>query len=228
MDIDTSTLTAFDVGVLVIIGLSTLMAFGRGFATVALSFAAWAGAFMATVFGFTLIKPYGRDLISPPELADIITLAVLFFLTLFVLKQLAEFIGKTIKESPIGFLDRSLGALFGLLRGLVIVSVAYLGFSKLYGTDDQPDWVKNAQLRPLVAWSAEMVEGFAADVLGKDPAEAGNTLMKEAAENFPKQLGAEILEGQAAKYKEEARQKLNDVFEDAVKDESKKKDGGGR
>lgn len=228
MDIDTSTLTAFDVGVLVIIGLSTILAFGRGFATVALSFAAWAGALMATVFGFTIAKPYGRDLISPPELADLITLAVLFFVTLFVLKQLAEFIGRTIKESPVGFLDRSLGALFGLLRGLVIVSVAYLGFSKLYGTDDQPDWVKNAQLRPLVAWSAEMVEGFAADVLGKDPTEAGNSLMKEAAENFPKQMGAEILEGQAAKYKEEARQKLNDVFEDAVKEETKKKDDGGR
>jgi len=228
LDIDTSTLTAFDVGVLVIIGLSTILAFGRGFATVALSFAAWAGALMATVFGFTIAKPYGRDLISPPELADLITLAALFFLTLFVLKQLAEFIGRTIKESPVGFLDRSLGALFGLLRGLVIVSVAYLGFSKLYGTDDQPDWVKNAQLRPLVAWSAEMVEGFAADVLGKDTTEAGDSLMKEAVENFPKQLGAEILEGQAAKYKEEARQKLNDVFEDAVKDETKKKDGGGR
>ncbi len=228
MDIDTSTLTAFDVGVLVIIGLSTILAFGRGFATVALSFAAWAGALMATVFGFTIAKPYGRDLISPPELADLITLAALFFVTLFVLKQLAEFIGRTIKESPVGFLDRSLGALFGLLRGLVIVSVAYLGFSKLYGTDDQPDWVKNAQLRPLVAWSAEMVEGFAADVLGKDPTETGNSLMKEAAENFPKQMGAEILEEQAAKYKEEARQKLNDVFEDAVKDETKKKDDGGR
>ncbi len=131
MDIDTSTLTAFDVGVLVIIGLSTILAFGRGFATVALSFAAWAGALMATVFGFTMAKPYGRDLISPPELADLITLAALFFVTLFVLKQLAEFIGRTIKESPVGFLDRSLGALFGLLRGLVIVSVAYQGFSKL-------------------------------------------------------------------------------------------------
>ncbi|WP_286828550.1 MULTISPECIES: CvpA family protein [Kordiimonas] len=226
MDIEPSTLTAFDVGVLVVIGLSTLMAFGRGFATVALSFGAWAGALMATVFGFTLAKPYGRDLISPAELADLITLAVLFFVTLFVLKQLAEFIGKTIKDSPVGLLDRSLGALFGLLRGLVVVSVIYLGFSKLYPSDDEQEWVKNAQLRPLVAWSAEMLEGFAADVLGKDPAEAGNNLMKEAASKFPNQFGAEIFEEQAAKYKEEQRKNLNELFEDAV--ETKKKDDGGR
>lgn len=225
MELDTNTLTAFDVAVLVIIGLSTIFAFGRGFATVALSFAAWAGALMATVFGFALAKPYGRDLISPPELADLVTLAVLFFVTLLVLKQLAEFIGRTIKDSPVGLLDRSLGALFGLLRGLVVVAVLYLGFDKLFPAEDQPEWVKNAQLRPLVAWSAEMLESFAADALGKDASEAGNNLLKEAADSFPNQFGAEILEDQAAKYQEEARKNLDNLFEDAA--EAKKKDDDG-
>nr|WP_155895755.1 hypothetical protein [Kordiimonas gwangyangensis] len=64
----TDTLTAFDAAVLIIIGLSTLFAFGRGFATVALSFGAWAGALLATVFGFELASPYGRELISRPSL----------------------------------------------------------------------------------------------------------------------------------------------------------------
>ncbi|MFC4347722.1 CvpA family protein [Kordiimonas lipolytica] len=227
MDIDTTTLTAFDVAVLVIVGLSTLLAFGRGFATVALSFGAWAGALLATIFGLEIVKPYGRDLISPPELADFITLATLFFITLFVLKQLAEFIGRTIKESPVGLLDRSLGALFGLLRGLVIVSVLYLGFAKLYGTSDQPDWVKNAQLRPLVAWSAEMLEGFAADALGKDPKEVGNEYLEKAADAIPSQFINEKLEEQAAKYIEKQRDSLDALMED-VAEEKKKKDDGGR
>lgn len=217
------TLTAFDVAVLVIIGLSTLMAFGRGFATVALSFGAWAGALMGTVFGFALAKPYGRDLISPPELADIITLGVLFFVSLFILKQLAEFIGGMIKDSPVGLLDRSLGALFGLLRGLVIVSVVYLGFSKLYGTSDQPEWVKDARLRPLIAWSAEMVEGFADDVLGKDPKEVGNDYLKRAADAVPSQFINEKLEEQAAKYIEDQRKSLDELVDEIAE---KKKDGG--
>ncbi|NVJ98077.1 MAG: CvpA family protein [Alphaproteobacteria bacterium] len=223
MDIDANTLTAFDVAVLVIVGLSTLMAFGRGFATVALSFAAWAGALMGTVLGLEFAKPYGRQLINQTELADFVTVVVLFFLILFMLKHVAEFIGKTIKDSPVGFLDRSLGALFGLLRGLVIVSIVYLGFSKLYGTDDQPDWVRDARLRPLVAWSAEMVEGFAADALGKDPTSVGSDYLERAADAVPSQFINEKLEEQAAKYIEEQRKGLDELVEEI---EEKKKESG--
>lgn len=224
MDIQTDALTAFDIAVLAIVGLSAIFAFGRGFATVALSFGAWAGALVATVFGFTLVKPYGRDLISPPELADIITLVVLFFATLFILKQIAEMIGGMIKDSPVGFLDRSLGALFGLLRGLVIVAALYLGFDKLFPASSQPDWVKNAQLKPLVAWSAEMLEGFAADVLGKDPTTVGSEYLEKAADAVPSQFINEKLEEQAAKYIEQQRQSLDDLMEDVAKE--KKKDDG--
>ena len=142
------TFTAFDIAVLVIIGLSTLFAFGRGFATVALSFAAWVGALFASIFGFELLKPYGRDLISPPELADMITLVVLFFVSLYALKQLAELIGGAIKSSEIGFLDRSLGALFGLMRGIVVVSLVYLAFNKLYPGKESPEWVDEATSAP--------------------------------------------------------------------------------
>jgi len=226
VDISADSLTAFDVAVLVIVGLSTMLAFGRGFATVALSFGAWAGALMATIFGFTLARPYGRDLISQPELADFITVIVLFFLTLFVLKQIAEFVGRTVKESPIGFLDRSLGALFGLLRGMVIVSVLYLAFNKLYPASNQPDWVTDARTRPLVAWSAEMLEGFAADALGEDPKSVGSDYIERAADAVPSQFINEQLEEQAARYIEDQRKELDALLEEVA--EKKEKDGGSR
>lgn len=225
MDLTPETLTAFDIGVLIIVGLSTLFAFGRGFATVALSFGAWAGALMATIVGFELVKPYGRQYISPPELADLVTLGVLFFLTLFILKQLAEFIGRTIKESPVGFLDRSLGALFGLLRGMVIVAIAYLAFDKLYPADNQPDWVKSARLKPLVAWSAEMLEGFAGDALGDDPKSVGSDYLEKAADAVPSQFINEKLEEQAAKYIEDQRKGLDALVDDLAKDTKKDDDG---
>ncbi|GHF28859.1 hypothetical protein GCM10017044_25140 [Kordiimonas sediminis] len=220
---DVSSLTAFDIAVLVIIGLSTLFAFGRGFATVALSFGAWAGAFVASIFGFQLLKPYGRDLITPPELADLITLVVLFFVTLFVLKLLAEWIGGAIKDSQIGFLDRSLGALFGLLRGMVIVSILYLGFAKLYPGQEQPEWVKDAKLRPLVSWGAEMMEGLAAEALGKDPTEVGKDYIEKASQSVESQFINEKLEEQAAKYMQEQRNKMDKLFDDIADEEEKKK-----
>ncbi|UTW54099.1 CvpA family protein [Kordiimonas sp. SCSIO 12610] len=220
------TLTAFDITVLVIIGFSTLFAFGRGFTTVALSFGAWIGSLFATVFGFTLAKPYIRDYITPPELADIIGLAAIFFLSLFLLKQIAEWVGGMVKDSPVGLLDRSLGALFGLLRGMVIVSIAYLGFSKIFNEDNAPDWVQNAETRPLVAWGANMVEGFAQRMLGEDTKTIGNDYIDRASKAIPNQFLTDQAEQAAAKYLKDQRKDLEDLISD-VSDERDNKDDSG-
>ena len=48
-------------------------------------------------------------------------------------------------DSRVGALDRTLGFLFGLARGLVIVVVAFLFFAWLVPDRSQPEWVKNAK-----------------------------------------------------------------------------------
>lgn len=221
---EVSSLTAFDVGVLAIVGLSTIMAFGRGFATVALSFAAWAGALLATIFGTQLILPYAAEYIQPKELADIISYVGVFFISLFLLKFLASSIGSAIKDSPVGFLDRSLGALFGLLRGMVIVSVLYLGFVKIFPNEEQPEWMEHARLKPLVAWGAEMLEGYAAEALGEDPKKVGKDYLEAASDAVESQFIEEAREKLAKEYKDLDREKLDELLKDVVK-EQKKKDG---
>lgn len=221
---DLQALTIFDIGVLIIIGLSLIMAFSRGFTTVALSFAAWAGALFATVFGFALIEDFTRQYIQPDQLADLISLVALFFVSLFILKQLAEFIGGMIKSGPLGFLDRSLGALFGLLRGIVIVSVLYLAFSKFYPGTDQPKWMSNAQLKPLVAWGANMVEGFANDILGKDSKKIGEDYVKKVKDSVSSSFINEKLEKEAAKYNQDARKKLEELATKVSTEADKAKD----
>jgi len=221
---DASSFTAFDIGVLVVIGLSTLFAFGKGFATVALSLGAWIGAFAAVIFGYTFVEPYGQDLISPPELANIITIVTLFFVTLLILKQVASLIGGAIKNGPIGFLDRSLGALFGLVRGIVIVSLLYFGFVKIF-PNKEVEWIEKSQTKPLVAWGAEMLEGYAAEAFGRDPTDVGSDYLKQAADAVPSQFIEEALEEQAAKYIEKNQDKLDQLI-DQVAEEAKKKKGG--
>jgi membrane protein required for colicin V production len=53
-------------------------------------------------------------------------------------------------DSRVGALDRSLGFLFGLGRGLVIMVVAFLFFVWLVPAKSLPDWVKNARSRPVL------------------------------------------------------------------------------
>ena len=60
------------------------------------------------------------------------------------------FIAKSMKASPLGPLDRTLGIIFGGLRGVFIVCMAYLGISAVIPEDDHPDFIKDAKLRPML------------------------------------------------------------------------------
>lgn len=220
--------TAFDIAVLAAILLSTLFAFGRGFVTVALSFGAWLAAFLITAFGFEYIQPYWHAWVSPKELADLLALAVTFVALLVGFKMLANYIGDNVKESAIGFLDRSLGALFGFARGIVVVSIGYIGFTTFYPGEEQPDWVANARLRPLVAWGAEMVEGFASDVIDNSNVDTSNAedIIAGTRSAVKSQFIADELEKRTATYGEKARDELDaligDIQDEDVQDKTSK------
>jgi len=207
-------LTGFDILVFIVIGLSTILAFARGFTTVALSFAAWIGSLLVASVGYGFIQPYAREAITPVELADFVALGGLFLVTLVILKLIAAQVGGAVKDSPVGFLDRSLGALFGFLRGLVVVSVAYIILAAVLPSD-QPTWIAEAKSRPLVAWGADIVSAFAEDTLGERPETTAAGALDEAqrrALEAAEALGADVAET----YTKEARKKLDAVINDAV------------
>lgn len=221
--------TAFDWGVILLVGLSVLHAFMRGFTSVALSLAAWGGALLVTILGFGPISPYARDLVSPVELADILLVVALFIISLVVFKLIADSVGEAVKSSAIGFLDRSLGALFGLARGMIIVSVVFIGIKAIFGKE-QPTWVEESKTRPLVAWGAEMVEGFAGSALGSNDKTAVEVLeesftqTKDAATAAVEDVIAEKIAEEAAKYEDKARESLSKTIEQKLKEAKDKKD----
>jgi len=214
--------TSFDWFVLTVILLSMAMAFIRGFTTVALSLGAWVGAFLTTSFGFTFAQPYARDLISSAEFADFTALAVLFLGSLIIFKIIADKVGRAMREGPVGFLDRSMGALFGLMRGLLFVSALYIGMKSLLGKD-MPDWITDAKTKPLIAWGADMVESLTDKALGtKDGAALGFDPEKEI-QSIRDQL-ANLPDKIAQKKLEEKLRSLEEASDDdADKDEDGKR-----
>ena len=226
MSPDPSTLTTFDIAALIFIGLSMLFAFGKGFVTAALGLGAWVGAFFLTAIGFSIATPWMRDTIQPDELADIISFVVIFFVGLFILKAIAGWIGTAVKTSFAGMLDRSLGALFGMLRGFVIVCVVYMGTTALFPGKKQPEWIRDAQLRPVVHFGAEMITELARAILGERDGNDAQDLLDRAAEATPTQFIAERLEEEAgALLNKESQKKLDDLIEKVSKEVNKKKDG---
>ena len=68
-----------------------------------------------------------------------------------------------ILDSRIGALDRTLGFLFGLGRGLIIVVVAYLFFDWLVPQKSQPTWVTSAKSKVVLASTGDWLKSLLPD-----------------------------------------------------------------
>jgi membrane protein required for colicin V production len=150
-------ITSFDIVVLVIIVLSALYGMGRGFTMEVLSLLSWVGAAFVALYGFPLIQPWARSVMEPEAFADTVAIVVLGVVALIILKLLAGIIGKSARESDLGLIDRGLGGIFGLARGLFVVCVFFLVINWLIPRKSFPDWIANAKTLPLVEFGAELI-----------------------------------------------------------------------
>ena len=73
-----------------------------------------------------------------------------------VVSYLTMRIADFIIDSRVGPLDRTLGFLFGAVRGLLLVVVALMGFLWL-AQDKQPGWVANAKSKPMLVTIGERI-----------------------------------------------------------------------
>lgn len=154
---DNLPINAVDLVILVVVVLSGLLAFSRGFVHEFLGLIAWIGAAFVTLHFFLPAQEIARDIIAIEILADIAAGLVLFLVALFFFSLISRSIGKRVRESSIGFLDRSLGFLFGLARGALIVCLLWLVLSWLMPPADRPQWVQEARALPLLENGAELL-----------------------------------------------------------------------
>jgi membrane protein required for colicin V production len=143
-------ITLLDVILLAVMLISALLAMVRGFMREVLSIAAWVIAALVTLYGYTKAVPYAKQYISNDLIATGVSVAVLFLGTLLIVSLFTVKVSDLVLDSRVGALDRSLGFLFGLGRGLVIMVVAFLFFVWLVPAKSLPEWVKNARSRPVL------------------------------------------------------------------------------
>ncbi|MGE0650369.1 MAG: CvpA family protein [Alphaproteobacteria bacterium] len=146
-----------DLIVIGIVVLSGLFALARGLVKELLSIASWGGAVLVTLFGFLPARAIARDVIDWPLAADVAAGTALFLGSLFIFSFISHFIAKAVHGSAVGALNRTLGFVFGLARGLLIVVVLYLAAGWAIGQNDQPAWFRNARTVPLAAAGATLV-----------------------------------------------------------------------
>lgn len=157
---DSLPINAADLAILIVLVLSALLAFSRGFVHEVLGVAAWVGAALVTLRFFAPAQEIARDLIAIELLADIGAGVVVFLIALVIFSIVSRAIGRRVRESSLGFLDRTLGFVFGLARGAVIICLLWLGLSWLMPPEEQPPWVREARALPLVDAGAEMIRAL--------------------------------------------------------------------
>lgn len=163
-------LNVFDTVVLAILGLSTLIAFFRGFVKEILSLGAWAGAAAITVYSL----PYVTELVKPhfahETMASGVAALGTYITALVCISLLNSVIFKFLKEgSDVGMLDNLLGLGFGALRGAFIISLGFLLFSLIINKDQYPEWVEQAQTKEYVEKGAQLLSKIAPSYLNKPP-----------------------------------------------------------
>lgn len=145
-----------DIGVIAVIGLSAVFAFARGFVREALSIVAWMGATAITFYGGDYVNSLIDPMIHNPLLSKLIAWGGLFILSLIVLTIATGLIARSVRSSALSGLDRTLGFIFGLLRGAFILSLACLLLDTVQPSE-WPPWVKQAKSMPYLQQGADVL-----------------------------------------------------------------------
>jgi len=154
-------MTAVDLVVLVIMGLSILLSVIRGLVREVLALLAWAVGFVAASLAAADLAQ-----LLPPEVPDerlrlLLSFAGIFLVVLLAMSLVAMLVSKLIRSAGLGLEDRVLGGVFGLARGVLVVMTLVLaaGFTSL---PREPVWREAVLTGPL--------ELFAGQVKGLLPA----------------------------------------------------------
>jgi len=160
----------FDSLVVGIVLLSAFLALMRGFVRELFSLIAWVGAYFVGINFYKPVMPWVQHYIKSEQVAEWAAMAVVFTIVLIVLLLIGLFICGFIKGRVLTTIDRSLGFLYGLARGALVISLVYLGAALIFwpdidkeaqgqeGKEQAPTFLLEAKTRPLMAFGAKMLE----------------------------------------------------------------------
>ncbi len=147
------------IGIMLISGLLALM---RGFTREVLALITWGGAAAAGYLAYQSepLQQLARQYIESDIVAQIALVGAVFLVVLIVVSLITMKLADWILDSGIGALDRTLGFVFGLARGLLLVAVAYIFFIYWVPPDRSPNWVKRAQTLSFVDQTSTYIIGI--------------------------------------------------------------------
>ncbi len=161
-------MNAADWFILAVLILSTLLGLVRGFLRETIALLGWlAGLWLAWKFAY-LVEPYLGGVLTQPNVRVWVARLIILFVVLLVCSLIGVVLSYFVQHSPFGTIDRSFGALFGLLRGIVMVGLGVIAGQLLQL--DTATWWQSSKLMPaaqvLGEWLRQLVEALTPAVRG--------------------------------------------------------------
>jgi membrane protein required for colicin V production len=137
--------TLIDGIVAAVIVLSAILAYSRGLVRECMAIAGWVGAAILAYIFAPRVEPLinelpvvGAFLSESCELSIIAAFAAVFALGLVVMSLFTPLFSSAVQRSVLGGLDQGLGFLFGVVRGVLLVAVAFIVFDRAVAADTVP------------------------------------------------------------------------------------------
>jgi membrane protein required for colicin V production len=146
-----------DLLVVLVVLVSAAYAIWRGFVSETLSIFAWAAAALASLYFGGWIARLAHSLIHTAWIATVTGYALVFIAVFIPIQFASHRFSEGVRRSPVGPLDRVLGATFGVVRGLALLGIAYIVFTAFVPISNQPRWLTEARTLPLIQSSAEVL-----------------------------------------------------------------------
>ncbi|QTD57108.1 CvpA family protein [Parasphingorhabdus cellanae] len=158
-------MTGLDIFVLLLMGGAAVFGFMRGFVQETLSLIAWVLVIFSVRF---LHAPVTDFLIAPignEGGASVLAFGSIVIVTYALGRWIAKSIGRKSRKSLLGPIDRVLGFGFGMVKGLIGATLAYLlvvlVYDSIYGAGEaRPEWIADSRTYPLLNASGDALVEF--------------------------------------------------------------------
>lgn len=133
--------TLVDAGVAIILLLSGILAYSRGLVREALAILGWIGATIVAFIFADQVEPLvrqvpvlGEFIGDSCELAIIAAFAAVFAVALVVVSIFTPLFSSVVQRSALGGIDQAAGFFFGILRGILLVALAFFVYDTIFAT----------------------------------------------------------------------------------------------
>ena len=162
----------FDILIIVILGYSLVRGLFRGLVKELSSIIGVLGGFYAAYTYYQVVAGLLSRLIHDISYLNILSFLIIFCGVLIIVGVLGVIIKYVLNIAFLGWIDRIGGVIFGVLKGILIVSILFITLTAFLPKGTA--FIKNSELAPHVSWISEKM---------------ANVISKEMKQDFNAKLG---------------------------------------